>query len=200
MWDDRRKGHRHLALTRRALTCILTRRANAADTRQEISADQLAGGGVIEGDDYAASQLTSLRDLPARLLTWWYTAVVEKSDYDSTPVRVSSATRTQARTRERTHACAHTQTHQHARLLTRRCTAVILRSADDSTPDTVHWSILSSSFSPAPHMYTRIRTHAWQRKQEGAISLACSLWLRFLASSNRCTVCLLCSVFDVNSV
>lgn len=40
------------------------------DTRQDVSAAQLAGGGVIEGDDYAASQLTSIRDIPARLLTW----------------------------------------------------------------------------------------------------------------------------------
>ncbi len=65
-----------------------THRVSSSDTRQDVSADQLAGGGVIESDDYVASQMTSLRDIPARMLTWWYTSVVEKSDYDSTPVKV----------------------------------------------------------------------------------------------------------------
>ena len=33
-------------------------------------------------------QLTTLKDLPARLLTWWYKSVVDKSAYDSMPVRI----------------------------------------------------------------------------------------------------------------
>jgi len=58
------------------------------DIRSDVSASDLAGGGVVESDDYAAKQLTSLKDIPARLLTWWYTSVVEKAAYDSPSVRV----------------------------------------------------------------------------------------------------------------
>ena len=43
---------------------------------------------MIEGDDYASKQLNSLKDVPARLLTWWYKSVVDKSPYDSMPVRI----------------------------------------------------------------------------------------------------------------
>ena len=56
--------------------------------RGEVSAAELAGGGVIEAETFANSQLTSLQDLPVRMLTWWYLNVVEKSDYDSLPVKV----------------------------------------------------------------------------------------------------------------
>ena len=76
----------HMSLT---LFFSTLRRVDAEeDTRAEVDAGELSGGGVIENSDYAASQLTSIRDIPARLLTWWYTSVVEKSDYDSTPVRI----------------------------------------------------------------------------------------------------------------
>ena len=58
------------------------------DVRGDVSAAELAGGGVIEAEDFANSQLTSLRDIPVRILTWWYLNVVEKSEYNSVPVRV----------------------------------------------------------------------------------------------------------------
>ncbi|EKX38074.1 hypothetical protein GUITHDRAFT_165320 [Guillardia theta CCMP2712] len=58
------------------------------DAREDVSAAELAGGGVIEGEDWASQQLTSFKDIPARLLTWWYTSVVEKSPYNSMPVKI----------------------------------------------------------------------------------------------------------------
>ena len=33
------------------------------DIRSDVSASDLAGGGVVESDDYAAKQLTSLKNL-----------------------------------------------------------------------------------------------------------------------------------------
>eukprot|EP00961_Rhodomonas_salina_P299556 3939026-Rhodomonas_salina.1 len=57
------------------------------DARSDLSAADLAGGGAIEAEDFA-SQLTSLRDLPSRVLAWWYTNVVERSSIDSLPVKI----------------------------------------------------------------------------------------------------------------
>lgn len=62
--------------------------AEESDVRGDVSAADLAGGGVIEAEDFANSQLTSIKDVPVKLLTWWYLNVVEKSAYDSVPVKV----------------------------------------------------------------------------------------------------------------
>jgi len=63
-------------------------RVTEGDARNQVDAAELAGGGVIEGDDYASRQLTTLKDIPARLLTWWYKSVVDKSAYDSLPIKI----------------------------------------------------------------------------------------------------------------
>lgn len=63
-------------------------RFSDSEVRGDVGASELAGGGVVDNQDYAAAQLTSLKDIPARILTWWYSAVIEKSDYDSTSVKI----------------------------------------------------------------------------------------------------------------